>query len=550
MRPNITLSLFLLHLSDKSKNFNHLVEKFTEFGNTVIVDIDQNFANPIETIFTNPDLVFVTINKPNLQHTLKNPNQVFVLGVTSLEELQKKITKLKLLQFWNSRAKFLIVTLETLPLEEVFQKLWSFNIYKIVVYVEEKTYLWYPYHGSLTIGTPFGGGAFTGTPPRAFTPNPLKVQVVVFVPYVLDPSHGSDISIIQHLGEILQTGVVITHSETPYDFGTSYPNNTVTGMVSEVYHQRVDLALGGFILQPDRFALLDSSYPYSNEVYSWCVPQAGRSISWRQVVVALRPQTWVLIVLVFLQVTVICHRIEKKGVQVWVFTNFAILLGISVKNRSKSYFVLFWTLICLTLTIIYQTEFISLMQRGVKDSQVDSMDGLWASKLEIQIKHSTYSLFGESKALRRFLKRYTKCLNPVECINKVAFGRNSAFFASRSFIDFVKNRLFDHKNQPLIHCFNGGINFSPIFLAMRRDFILRDFIDGVLGRFVEAGLVDFWKKQTFLERKFIKGGDEFKSLDLKFFEAPLFCWVVGVGVSGVVFVMEVLIQKICAMWFS
>lgn len=572
MKKNTSFVLFLLHNLSFSQNknnincLNNVIENFAEFGETVI----QNFSPNFGTLFPKNNVLFVSLNYLKLENSdlVKTGKQIFVLEIKSVEEIKTVFSKLKTLKFWNSRSKFLILIPErsvNKP-EQIFQLLWSFNVYKIIIFVNRHDspviFFWYPYYSNLTkisnCRIPQNLSKKhtfkIGQVPSVFTPKPLKTQIVIFPPYVLSPNTGSDISIIAELSKILKCEYLTSRSRIPYDFGTSFPNKTVTGMVAEVYHQRVDLAIGGFILQPDRFELLDSSYPYFNEVYFWCVPKSRKTTSWREIFTTLRPETWFLIFLTLLTLTTILwlfslvknEKIQKF--QIWVFINFAILVGssgkISPRGTSIRFFFLFWTMICLILNIIYQTEFISLMQKGIEEHQIATMEELLVSNLEIQMKHSTHTLFGDSKPLQKFIKKgYTKCKIPADCIRKVAFERNSAFFASSSFVDFFKNRLFDSSDSQMIYCFDGGISFSPIFLAMRQDFILRDFINEILRRFQEGGLIDFWRKQTFLKRKWITEGESFKKMNFRFFQAPLFCWIIGICVSGFVFVTEILINN-------
>ncbi|KAH0809587.1 hypothetical protein GEV33_013204 [Tenebrio molitor] len=420
---------------------------------------------------------------------------------------------MKTKKFWNLRSKFLLIFYGAQTedaVEEIFKFSWQSNIYDLmlVLFRNSQTpniFLWYPYFPTITkidsceFFKPLQKKLSLTEVPKMLIPRPLKVEVVIFPPYVISHDSGSDIRIVKELAAAMGTQASVNHSDIPFNFGIVLPNKTVSGMFGAAYYERVDMAIGGFILQPDKYALLDASYPYHNEFYYWCVPRAHKLPSWKQVFDTMNLETWILILLAYIVFTVVLwslSSIRRQESFYNVITNcffniFAIFIGANVGVKPKStfvrFFVLFWTMVCLILHIIYETKFISLMERGLEEKQIKTMEELLDSDLEIQMKSSSVILFGESPTLRRFVEQgYHQCKTVVSCIEKVAYSRNASVFASASFISYIKNLFIGEDNLPLFYCFDSGVDISPIFIGMRKGFPLKDYVDTILKRLVEV----------------------------------------------------------------
>jgi hypothetical protein len=539
------------------------VHNFTDFGETIVIHCSSNYCGTyFDKLFTQIKLLSLSPNG-----VVNMGREVHIVELDTYQDTKAILTKLKPLTSWNPNAQFVVVFHDKMvskAIETIFEMLWSLNIYNAVVYSFKEgrsIYFWYPYFknvtvmGSCEVGPDIKARKPSfGDIPKVLIPNPLKVEIVIHPPYITSKSEGLDIQIVKEFARIFNTELLISHSAKPYDYGMIFFNGTATGMSGEVFHKRVDMGVGSFILQPERFEYLDSSYPYYNEMYYWCVPRARRIISWRQVFATLQWQTWLLILFIFVAYTMILYLLSLMEVKESfykkfsnsVFNNFAIFIGASghVLPRSQSVrvYTLFWIVICLILNIVYQTQFISLMERGLEERQIQNMDELLESDLEIQMKSSSPALFGESHTLQKFIaKGYSKCEQLMDCMNKVAYSRNASLFSSASYVDYIKNRFYDDDNFVMFFCFDGGINLSPMYVAMRRGFGLKNFVDEIVIRIVEGGLIDLWRKRVYLKRTWKVGRkSDVKSMDFAFFQAPLFCWAVGIGLSICVFIGEIL----------
>ncbi|KAJ3641584.1 hypothetical protein Zmor_028086 [Zophobas morio] len=543
-----------------------VIDRFAQSGTIVLLNAKSTLWNwNWKKICLEQKFVFLTSKsfKFTNHDLLTFAKEVYIFEFRTLKELQAAVNELRNLKFWNARSKFLLLYLEDgadFAIERFFKLLWSSYIYDVVVVTVSKLYIWHPYLSSLTVRnicskTTFNKTLTISEVPRVLVPHPLKVEVVVFPPYVITNDAGGDIAIVKELAQIMKTDLFVNHSETPFDFGVVLENGTVSGMFGAAYYHKSDMSIGGFILDPDRYTLLDASYTYHNEFYYWCVPRARKLPSWKQVFETMTLDTWLLIFVAYITIATLawCSSSVKKEENVYklmsncLFYNLEIFLGASASIWPKSQIVRclmsFWVVICLILKIIYSTKFISLMERRLEETQISTMDELLQSDLEIWMKPSTVSLFGESPTLQNFIQKgYNKCSTALECTNRVVRFRNASVLVSESFIKYTQNLFLGRNNLPRVYCFDSGVNISPIFIGMRKGFPLKSYVDAILKRFVEAGLVQFWRKQTF--QKHQKGNHVFrKRVNLEFAKAPLFCWLVGIAASVGVFVIEMALNS-------
>ncbi|KAJ3663256.1 hypothetical protein Zmor_007559 [Zophobas morio] len=423
-----------------------------------------------------------------------------------------------------------------------------------------KIYLWYPYSPTLiekdchTVEQLTNNLTITQVP-KILIPNPLKVEVVLNPPTVIDKNSGSDIQVVKEIARILQTELIVSHSDKPFDFGYIHPNGTITGMFGAVYYQKTDLAIG-WLLNLIRYQLLDVSYTYRIERFDWCVPQARKVPSWKQVFITMKIETWLLIfgTLVITTVLLWCFSLTQNTETVYknicncFFINFCVLLaacaGVWPKSKSMKILVLFWVIICLILDTMYSSKFISLVHLGITEKQIKTKEELLESNLEIWVKPSTKKFFGDSPSLVPFLQKDYKCCNSeINCVNEVAFSKNAAAFSYESFTSYTKNLFIGPNNLPLIYCFNSGIDVSLGFIGMKKGFVLKEYIDKFLQRFVESGLTELWLKQTYKPYKPRSGANSNHKKNIDFFIAPLFCWVVGLILASLVLVVEIFTNK-------
>ncbi|KAJ3663260.1 hypothetical protein Zmor_007563 [Zophobas morio] len=195
--------------------------------------------------------------------------------------------------------------------------MWSFSLYDtIFVTLKPKFYLWYPYSSTFVeknfcrMTKKFTKNLTIAQIPKILIPKPLKVRMVIRPPYVINKNSGSDIEMVKEIAKILKTELVLSHSDKPLDFGYLQPNGTPTGAFGAAYYHKADLVIGAFLVNQDRYRLLDISCSYYSEQRHWCVPRATKIPSWKQVFVTMKLETWCLIFGIYIIITTLLWGLD------------------------------------------------------------------------------------------------------------------------------------------------------------------------------------------------------------------------------------------------
>ncbi|RZB40730.1 AAA 5 domain containing protein [Asbolus verrucosus] len=131
----------------------------------------------------------------------------------------------------------------------------------------------------------------------------------------------------------------------------------------------------------------------------------------------MKLETWLLIFLAFILLNATIWFLSMlqinesfyKSFRNCCLNNFAILIGTSVnllpQSESVRFFTLAWIMFCLILNIIYQTQFITLMGQGIEEEQIETIEQLFNSDLQIQMKSSSFLFFDGSPLLQKILEK-------------------------------------------------------------------------------------------------------------------------------------------------
>ena len=445
-----------------------------------------------------------------------------------------------------------------------FQDIWSFSVYDVIFLSfstpTPKLYMWYPYSATLVAKNfcwtrqEFHKNLRITQVPKIFIPNPLKVRIVLNPPSVINTDRGRDVQIIKEIAKILQTELVFSHSDKPLDFGRLLPNGT--GALAAAYHHETDLIIGGFMLNKDRYTLLDTSYSYYSERWYWCVPRAAKVSSWKHVFITMKLETWSLIFATYITITTLLWSLNLMNhaetlygnLYNWFFINFRIFLGVCIGVWPRSGYIrlltLFWVLVSFVLDTMYSTKFITLMGLGVKNEQIKTTEELLDSNLEIWLKKSALFFFNDSPSLVPFLKGdYKICKSETNCLSQVVSTQCSASFASESSVLYVQNQFIGANNLPLFYCFNNDADVSLVVIGMHKGFALKGYINRILRQFMEGGFIQLWQRQPLKLYKTKHRKNSPTKINLDFFKAPLCCWIVGIILATIIFVVENVANK-------
>lgn len=130
------------------------------------------------------------------------------------------------------------------------------------------------------------------------------------------------------------------------------------------------------------------------------------------------------------------------------------------------------------------------------------------------------------------------CPAVEECLANISWTRNSVLAASRNHFEFVKRRFRDPDGNYQLKALKSNIVTVPIEMLLSRGNPLLNRINQILLQVLESGLISHWQ-EIVTSRQASKTGEKVeKILTLDTLSGGFILWFIGVGLSMVVFLGE------------
>lgn len=289
---------------------------------------------------------------------------------------------------------------------------------------------------------------------------PLNVFTVVSEPYVMPPTRkktnssysdeyefdlGIEINLLKMIADTTNMTLVIRFSNATEDLGEIYPNKTVSGIFELLTSGEVDSVIGNIETDEVMRKVFDSSCSYMQDDVTWCVPKAGNSLTWSNLITIFTTSTWVTTFAAILVVACLFHWLkykenprETKWPTESILMTVGMVLGWGALFKPKSTafrFLLFsWLLFSLNINTTYQSFLRSFLIHPKFAKQISTVDEIMHSDFSVKGKNYILKHFeGENvKDLNAFMqKRFKICQNFEECINEVRTHKKIIVAGSR-----------------------------------------------------------------------------------------------------------------------
>lgn len=512
----------------------------------------------------------------------------FVVVISTLKELSEMLNRFKVIDYWNSRAKFTIVVPESLNsnrsyfIENTFEYLWSENIYNAILLIPEEinrksiidAYASFPFtktsctYTVRKINACISGRFVNSTKlfPKKIPANlnscPIRVRPVIGLPYVSAPKinlefkNGIDIDIIDAIAQIANFSIVYSLSNVSYDWGLINNRTDGTGLMWSLLKGEVDIGMNGLMATNERFKYLDISRFYHIEKLSWYVPHAKKRTYSSAIVMGLNignALTYLLSYLIFgLLLWLLSHtsNVENfyKHLSNCLLNCYVITLGMSIKTKPKSTIVrlhlLCWIISFTFFNIIYQTIFISLLTQPSYDKQITTVQDILDKKMKMYLFPSFMQFFEKTgKGTLSLMQHKHDCVDLKECVDRVANQSDSVMFMYQTYIEHFSN-LYLTADSPLLYRLDDNTVIFPVTFIMKKGFILKDRIDKLIVRLSASGILNYWltqKAHTWTNNSLTSECQN--CLSMTHLRPAMYCFLIGIGVSVTIFVCEHLIYK-------
>lgn len=344
---------------------------------------------------------------------------------------------------FNFRGFFLFVLLNGRidEIEEIFQTLWTRNIYNAnVIFAENK---------SIDVMTfmPFSGSVCGDTTPRlvkrfnddekdfedvkSIFPEKFQnlrgctLKIVTFerqlgvireqAPNGSRVLSGFDMTLARELGKLINFEPEIIFIDVPYPYGRIYPNGTILGALGEIVSERAHIAFGIY-LQVSRNKVADSSAVYYVFPEVFAVSPGAKFGSFEKLLQPFEYIVWIILGLTLAVAVVVILTLNLKfvparsfifgaGIRYPLYNMLTAALGGSQKKlpqRNFSRFLLMmFVILCLVIRSAYQGALFKFLQSDDHRKDVETIDDMVEQNFEIFMYPSQIDLFDDERKKSR-----------------------------------------------------------------------------------------------------------------------------------------------------
>lgn len=505
---------------------------------------------------------------------------------------------------WNPHARFLLVWDGSIvdtrrQMKESLEQMISWNILNVIILVpsnsgeyELDVYTWFPYQQHSGDCGKFvdvvlldkwitkSGGYFSKNVslyqqkiPRDLGGCPLIAATVPLEPHVISDQYkhgtsytrGLDVRIFLYITQIMNVSATFTPL-TPELWGQKLENGSWTGIFGEVFYNRADVAFSSTMLTIAKFRYLDFTIPYGTAHYVWVVPCAKPYPPWSSISRVFSTEVWLLVFVFVIVVAIVMlclsaftakfsHEVKIYKTMCGCLSNaWAVLLGISVGKMPTTIplriFFIFWVSYSLAINTVFQTFVTTYLVNPGLRKQINSVKSLLDSGIDYGF-HPDMDAFLTDETnliLTKILKQRKPCSNVVSCLQRVAEKCDFATILSSDSVHYMNTfKFLDHSGKGLLCTVKDSAFTAYKTFYLPKGSIHQHTFNKLIEVANEAGLVNYWWKETLITSKIRAGSvkrhtlqDDYFVFLLTHLQGAFYLLMLGHCISSVCFVAELI----------
>lgn len=521
------------------KNENFTKASFVE-DNVIILTDQNNIENVLKNIFRNFRTKFIVVT-----------NEENILNVTN--------------SFWKNRILFLLILV---PKKNVIDIL-TYSPFRVQDCSEITTpKLLNKYNpSSKKLENPWADLKDVDNLIIDFMKSRINISFMDFPPFVIRDRSKTEITHMEGIEGNMITAIASKLNFTPEfinrhesEWGKFEP--IPTGLLGDLYTGRSDIGFGVLYPFPERYVKLDGAIAYSlQEVTTWVVPvDAGSDIPvWlANIISEFTLLTWFSIIITFI-LTILFFRFLNKvnskfsnqqPIPSAMFFLTAILIGQSQPQFSSTnrFFILTWIWFGFVIMSVYQSAMSSRVTAPSPPSNIKTFEQLLRSKLEMTgpflgLKVVKMAAEDKDEFVLKKLYEWSKPTNISinDALLRIAKERNMAYFHHVAIFEYFEaiNREVTGK----VYIVDEGVYpHYPAILFPKHSFLV-EYVNGIIGRLNDAGLVEKWAKDFKLVAK-VRGQVRLRSLNIGDMFGALLIIMIGWLLAIFIFILELLMGKL------
>lgn len=395
----------------------------------------------------------------------------------------------------------------------------------------------------------------------------MRVRLSAWAPFVdvdsppgsLNFTSGLDIQLITTIAR--QLNVSLEYSDSPDGWSDNFLNDSTVNNWKALQVQDVDMVLSSTITTKVRYKYFHATVSYFHDSDGFCVPVALRRPQYKRwfemadIFVALFAMYIIIVPVMYYYGRKYNPELPLSKVYVNCMASLCSLSIPRVPHGERArWLYMCWLLYCFFINIYFQSKLISIMYKPGYEKQVATQEDLINSNYRILfLPHYMRYFEGpydphEDRIQYLIQQRIEPCINSDVCLRNVSFDRTAAMCIQKTYLEYRMNNYLDPEGASLIYCFKEPINLSPILFHVNRNFPLLKKLDRQIMNVKESGIIPKWAENIF--RNVVRGlhsraasDTEYKPLELGMVRLLFYMWLVGIGISIVGFLGELVYYR-------
>jgi hypothetical protein len=389
---------------------------------------------------------------------------------------------------------------------------------------------------------------------------PLKISTLHFPPFVIFPDKnitnlsdmgGVDMAMLQHVSEVANVSIVLPPRA---DIGTD--SKQVGGrwaeMTGDILCNKSDLALGAWCFTLDDSLVLEGTDSYFAEEFTYFIPRAGmypRYLSMSRVFAA---HVWLLIFVLMLLAAVVFYIVAVrqttgecdtyKDMTNCLLSAWSVVLGVGVHKMPLTQtlrgFFFLWLMYSLAINTVFQTYVTTYIVDPGHRYQIDSIDEVIESGLEVYVIDFLYEYLGHSLLKH---KSWRQCGEANQCLTTASASPGVVMLSGKVFVEYKSEQqscefMYHESSIDLCH-------FHTV-MVLKKGSPYLDRINTVIKRLVEGGYPGKFFRDITQENRLrcLSELGQYVSMSLNQLQSAFVVMLIGLSLSLLLFFGEIMVK--------
>jgi hypothetical protein len=366
---------------------------------------------------------------------------------------------------------------------------------------------------------------------------------------------GHEVHMIHTIADMLNFTMNLKYRDGVQQWGAVYENGTFTRGFADLDERKTDILMGDLFIRRIRMKYFDSSVPYLNRPMLIALTPQPKLNFIEKFLSPFQTAVWIMLLLMFCTgVTVILVinlrlRFLKKyfyghGVKHPITNLIMAYIGqpqtILPMNNFARFTLMLTLILCLIIRSLYQGYLYKFLQSDGRHKEPQTIDKLIEQDYTFILAEANLDMI---QNLQQKIRYRPKPLNGNKSVDLYSFLGTSEKIAYFCSYDEIIYYSMTHDIFPFKICKEHFVNVNCA-LFFNKNFFLKKSLDDAIQKLVVHGFIKHWMREFDKTDKWKFKNHDPIVMTLEHLTGAFYLLIIGVTMSSVVFVIEVLVYRL------